>query len=146
MGEIEPQKVTAIRSAVATRLGIDSAQIEAQERRVIGSDLDDPLFLTLLIPRKQGLDDTTIDDALLAVNAGMWQHPAALLQLRWEYKPDVRSTSYAPRGVAPGACSFCGKPKTTHRTLMASGDGSVAICEECVSSFGAFFERRSSGA
>ena len=84
---VEPQKVSAIRAAVAFRLGINDDEVEAQERRVPGSDEDEPAYLTLLVPRKEGLDDDTINAAVVAVNADLRQHPAYPVQLRWEYKP-----------------------------------------------------------
>ncbi|CAA9478014.1 MAG: hypothetical protein AVDCRST_MAG65-1269 [uncultured Solirubrobacteraceae bacterium] len=56
--------------------------------------------------------------------------------------PDDGWTGYAPLGASVDACSFCREPRTPERQLMAAGDGSVAICEECVSRFAGFFARR----
>lgn len=56
--------------------------------------------------------------------------------------PDEGWTSYAPLDVSVDACSFCREPRSSERQLMAAGDGSVAICDECVSRFAEFFARR----
>jgi ClpX C4-type zinc finger len=50
---------------------------------------------------------------------------------------------YAPTDVEPpSTCSFCGEPPDESRMLVVGGDGTVAICEQCVSSHARFFERR----
>lgn len=86
MPDVEPNKVKAIRALLALKLGIDPNAIEARERTVPGSAKDEPFYVTLLIPRIEGLNDAAIDAAVTEVEAGAWQHPAYPWQLRWEYK------------------------------------------------------------
>jgi hypothetical protein len=48
---------------------------------------------------------------------------------------------YAPLDAEPRGCSFCGEPRNSESRLVANGDGSVAICEQCTTRFGALFAR-----
>jgi hypothetical protein len=51
-----------------------------------------------------------------------------------------RGSEYVPSdGRAQHSCSFCGHEQGDMRRLINSGDGSVAICEDCVSSFALYF-------
>ena len=85
MPDVEPAEATAVRAAVAHRLGLATDQIDLLERTVPGSQVDEPPYVTLLIP--EGVDRDRIEAALQAVQEQMWQHPAYPTQLRWDYKP-----------------------------------------------------------
>jgi hypothetical protein len=75
MTDVEPQKVAAIRSAVADRLGLDSDEIEVDERTVPGSSEDEPFYVTVRLPRKEGLTDEAVEAAVVAVDKVMWFPP-----------------------------------------------------------------------
>ena len=51
-------------------------------------------------------------------------------------------TSYAPLEGTAKPCSFCGRPQDRTLPVVHSGDGSAAICEECVERFARFFAHR----
>jgi hypothetical protein len=71
MTDVEPSKVTAIRAALAQRLGLDSSEIDIVERHVPGEPQDEPSHVTVLIPRNETLEDATIESALAAVQEQM---------------------------------------------------------------------------
>jgi hypothetical protein len=84
----EPEKVRAIRTAVARELGLEPDEVDLIERSVPGSSEDEPFYVTLLIliPQKPELDDGKIEVALQAVQDLAWHDARYPWQLRWEYK------------------------------------------------------------
>jgi hypothetical protein len=82
----EPQKVTAIRAAIAERLGLELSEVELVERAVPGSTEDEPSFATVRVSRKEGLTDEAVHTAVFEVNALKWSPPDYFVQLRWEWK------------------------------------------------------------
>src|SRR5581483_465594 len=76
MADVEPEKVRAIRTAVALELRLDPSEVELDERSVPGGSEDEPSYVTPRIPLKPGLDDATINAAVQAVPEQAWHHPA----------------------------------------------------------------------
>jgi hypothetical protein len=72
-------------------------------------------------------------DARVRRDYGLTVDPERVIAEGW--------VGFAPLDAAPEACAFCGEKQAPDRRLMASGDGSVAICEDCVARFAAFFAR-----
>jgi hypothetical protein len=86
MSDVEPQKVAAIRSVIADLLGLDPSDVEVIERAAPGSSDDEPYFVTVLIPRKEGVTEEAAETAVVTVNKTMSSHPAYPTQLRWQFK------------------------------------------------------------
>ena len=82
--KVEPDQVKAIRAHVAAQLALGPDEVELEERRVPGSDEDQPKYATLYIPHKEGLTEERVNAAVKETER-LIHHPRHMVELRWEW-------------------------------------------------------------